>query len=355
MERKTLARPALLHIARLGFVLLSMFLGATIAVGYEGAWWNGSLLGALSAAAVVGLEIGLRDVSFRRFSHAMVGLLVGLTGASLITSIGFFRTKGLIEYQEARSIFELVIYLGLGFLGMMLALRANREEFSLLIPYVRFRQEGIRDQPLVIGTDVLGDGRLPRLLATGFLGGALHVPRFAIEELREQTESDSEVRAIRGQRGLECLEQLRQSPRVEVVIQETVGPAEQPADLKLIALARGLGARLLTVDAPLQRTARLQGLAVLNLEELNHALRPVLKPGDELEIVLVKDGKDAEQAVGYLPDGTMIVVNEGRKKIGTTQPIVVTGFTKTSAGRLVFAELKGSPRARPFEMPQTTG
>jgi len=355
MERKTLARPALMHVIRLGFVLVSMSLGASISAGYGHAWPTGSLLGALLAALFVGVELGLRDLSFRRFSHATVGLLVGLTGAWLISSIGFFRTKGLEEYQEARSTFELIIYLGLGFLGMMLALRANREEFSLLIPYVRFRQDGIRDQPSVIGMDVLLDGRLPKVCASGFLGGTFHLPREVIEELHEQAESGNEVRAERGRRGLDCLDQMRQSHRTELVVQEPLGPAEQTAEMKLVTLARGLGARILTTDANLQRTARLQGVIALNLEELSAALRPLLKAGDEVNIALIKEGKDAEQAVGFLPDGTMIVVNEGRKRMGTSQDVVVIGFTKTSAGRLVFAELKDSVRAKAFEVPRNGG
>jgi uncharacterized protein YacL len=357
MERKTLARPALMHVARLGFVLVSMFLGATITVGYGAPWWNGSLLGALFAGCVVAVELGLRDVSFRRFSHATTGLLVGLTGAWLVTNIGFFRAPGLAEYQEARSIFELVTFLGLGFLGMMLALRANREEFSLLIPYVRFRQDAARDQPVVAGTDLLVDGRLPKLYGTGFLSGTLHVPRFVIEELRELADAPHETRAERGRRGLECLEQMRLSARIELVVQEPAGASDQAPDLQLIALARDLGARLLTVDAGLQRAARLQGVTALNLEELWQALRPLWKPGDEVSLPLVKEGKDAGQAVGYLPDGTMIVVNDARAKIGSTQPVIISGFVKTAAGKLLFAELKGSARAKPFELhpsPATT-
>jgi uncharacterized protein YacL len=355
MERKTLARPALMHVIRLAFVLVSMSLGASISVGYGNAWATGSLWGAFLAALFVGIELGLRDLTFRRFSHATVGLLVGLTGAWLVSGIGFFRTKGLQEFQEARSTFELIIYLGLGFLGMMLALRANREEFSLLIPYVRFRQDGIRDQPSVIGVDVLVDGRLPKVCASGFLGGTFHVPREVIEELQEQAESENGLGAERGRRGLECLEQMRQSQRTELVIQEPIGPAEQTAEMKLITLARGIGARMVTIDANLQRTARLQGVMALNLEELAIALRPMLMAGDELNIMLTKEGKDADQAVGFLADGTMIVVNEARKKMGTSQDVVVIGFTKTSAGRLVFAELKDSPRAKSLELPGNNG
>ena len=355
MERKTLARPALLHVIRLGFGLISMSLGASISAGYGHPWGTGSLFGAMLAAVFVGVELGLRELSFRRFSHATVGLLVGLTGAWLITSIGFFRTKGLVDYQEARSIFELIIFLGLGFLGMMLALRANQEEFSLLIPYVRFRQEGIRDQPAVIGADILVDGRLPKVCATGLLGGIFHVPREVIEELQEQVDSGQELLAERGRRALDCLEQMRQSHRIELVVQEPIGPAEQTGELKLVSLARGLGARLLTVDANLHRTASLQGVPALNLEEMASALRPILKAGDEVSVTLIKEGKDPEQAVGFLPDGTMIVVNEARRAIGTTQEVVVIGFTKTNAGRLIFGEIKGTSRAQFYEVPRNGG
>jgi len=322
-----------------------MFLGATIAVGYERTWWSGSLGGALFGIAVGGLEIALKNFSFRGFSHATVGMLVGVLCAWIVTRIGIFQTKGLEDYQGARTIFELIVYMGLGFLGMMLALRSNKEEFSLLIPYVRFRQDSVRSYPMLVDANVLIDGRIPRICATGFLAGSLVVPRFVIDELHRMADADDDIRRERGRRGLECLQQMRTSPSLEVTIQEHADDEDAPVDTRLVSLARLLGARILTNDVNLGKVARLQGINSLNLNELAQALRPVVAPGDELRLSLIKEGKDPGQAVGYLPDGTMIVVNHAKSMIGTTQDVVVGGALQTSAGRLFFADLKGRESA----------
>jgi len=339
MERRAPGTPYVMHIARLGFVLLCMFMGGSIAVGYDRAWWLGSLGGAAFAGAWVLVEFSLRELSLRKFSHATIGLLVGLLGAWLITRIGFFRTKGLEGLEDAQSVFELMVFLGMGFLGLMLALRSNREEFSLLIPYVRLRQDSVREQPLVVSPDLLADGRITRLFGSGFLSGELVVPRFVLEELRRWEASEDRAEALRGKRGLECLEQMRSSSRVEVTVHEDPVAEESEMDGKLTTLARMLDARLLTNDASIAKMARLQKGPVLFLRDLEEAMRVTLREGDEVTVNLVKEGRDSGQAVGYLPDGTMIVVNRAKEQIGTEQPVVVTGAVKTGGGRLLFAEL----------------
>ncbi len=344
MERIAISSPTLMYISRLGFALVCMLTGISLALGQEPPkpWWHGSIIGVVFAGLVIGVEMLLRDLSFRRFSHATVGLLVGLLGAWLITQV--FKTKGLFGRSEIQTIFELMLYLGFGFMGMMLALRANKEEFSLLIPYVRFRQDSVSDQPLLVDTNAIIDGRIPKICATGFLNGSLVVPKFVIDELHKLADSKDDVRSARGKRGLESLNQMRQSPSLEITIHEDVPRDETMVDAQLVVLARMLGARLLTNDVNLGKVARVQGISVLNLNDLAKAMRPMVAPGDELSLSLTKEGKDPHQAVGYLPDGTMIVVNHAIEKIGTTQEVVVAGAVQTSAGRLIFAELKGSLR-----------
>lgn len=339
MERRVPGTPYMMHVARLGFVLLCMTMGGSISAGYEQPWWEGSMGGAFFAGFWVLIEFSLRELTLRKFSHATVGLLVGLLGAWLITRIGFFRTKGFESMEGVQSVFELMVFLGLGFLGMMLALRSNREEFSLLIPYVRLRQDSVREQQIVVAPEILSDGRIARLFGCGFLRGELVVPRFVIEELRLREASGTRSERLRGQRGLECLEQMKSSSRVTVTIHEDPLSEETELSAKLIAVARMWDARLFTNDADLAKMAKIQNVPILLLGDLIDALRPGLREGDEVTVQLVKEGRDPGQAVGYLPDGTMIVVKDGKTHIGTAKDVVVTGAVKTGAGRLVFAEL----------------
>jgi uncharacterized protein YacL len=340
MERRVPGTPYMMHIARLGFVLLCMFMGGAVSGGYDRPWWEGSMGGALFAGFWVLVEFSVRELTLRKFSHATIGLLVGLLGAWLITRIGFFRVKGLEGLSGAQSVFELMVFLGLGFLGMMLALRSNREEFSLLIPYVRLRQDSAREQQIVAAPEILADGRVSRLFGCGFLTGELVVPRFVLEELQHWEASEQRGEKVRGRRGLECLEQMKSSSRVTVTLHEDPVSEENELGAKLIAVARMWDARLFTNDADLAKVARIHNVHTLLLNDLLEALRLTLREGDEVTLQLVKEGKDPNQAVGYLPDGTMIVVNDGKKHIGTSQDVVVSGAVKTGAGRLVFAELK---------------
>lgn len=332
------------NVARAAFVMLTTLLGISIALGQgPNHGWIGGIAGLLFGLLILVVDLGLRNFSIRGFSSGTFGLLVGLLCAWLITRIGFFESGWAGEYELARDIFELCTYLALGFIGMMVALRSRRDEFSLVIPYVRFRQESVQDSPILVDSNIIIDGRVPRLCAAGFLSGPLVVPRFVLDEVQALADSGDSLRRDRGNRGLETLNQLQKSSSgVEVVIHEEDPANETTVDGKLTELARLLGARLLTNDSSLTKVARLQNVTVLNLNDLSQAMRPTVAPGDELELNLVKEGKDDHQGVGYLPDGTMIVVNQAVKHIGTTQAVVVAGSVQTSAGRLIFAELKDS-------------
>ncbi|MCB1088814.1 MAG: PIN/TRAM domain-containing protein [Verrucomicrobiae bacterium] len=339
MDLKHNQTPA--NVARAAFVLVATLIGISLAMGQDpNQGWIGALIGLFFGLLVVLLDLGLRNFSIRGFSSGTFGLLVGLLCAWLINNIGIFDAGWIQQYPIAADVSRLALYLGLGFIGMMLAIRSRKEEFSLVIPYVRFRQESVQDQPLLADANAIIDGRMPRLFATGFLSGALMVPRFVLDEIQTLADGRDDLRRSRGKRGLDCLGQLRKSPLLAVSIHEEEPRGETSTDGKLIAVARQLGARLLTNDANLAKVARLQGVTVLHMGELSQAMRPTVAPGDELDLSLVKEGKDNHQAVGYLPDGTMIVVNQAVGKIGTVQSVIVAGAVQTSAGRLIFAELK---------------
>ncbi len=335
---------ALLNVIRMFFLLLSSFIGVSVALGEapENWWWAGwfgAVCGLGFASLIIVLDIMLRGISIRSFSHGTFGLLIGLLCAWLVTRIGFFRAGWVEQFEVAGNIFNLCIFLGFGFIGVMLAIRSKREEFSLLIPYVRFRQDSLHDLPTLLDTNVIIDGRVHGICEAGFLGGSLVIPRFVLDELQKLADSSEELKRSRGKRGLDTLNRMQSDENLEIVINDELSGNGTSFDAKMVELADSLGARILTNDANLGKVARLKGVSVLSLNELAMALRPIVSPGDELELELVKEGKDDHQAVGYLPDGTMIVVNQGKRHIGSRVPVVVAGAVQTSAGRLIFAEL----------------
>jgi len=295
----------------------------------------GLLFGVLLGLVVVLIDRLLKGISLRAFSSATFGLLLGLIFASLLSGSQVLR----FQPETTQWTVRLVVYVIFAYFGMMLAMRSNRDEFSLIIPYVRFTRETLEHEPLVVDTSAIIDGRIAELCSTGFLSRALIVPRFVLTELQMLADSREPVKRERGRRGLDILNHLQRSKEVELTIHESES-SDDSVDDRLVRAAKVLQARLLTNDNSLCQVARLQQITALNLNDLTRALRPVVLAGDELELHLIKEGRDPHQAVGYLPDGTMIVINHARSLIGRTVKIVVTSTLQTAGGRLIFGELK---------------
>src|SRR3954452_1655440 len=314
----------------------------------------GGMTGAELGSALIGIAVGmvsgllivladrlLKGFSLRAFSSATFGLFLGLIFANLLTASDILR----FQPDTTQWIVRLIVYSTFGYLGMMLAMRSNRDEFSLIIPYVRFARETTQHEPLVVDTNIIIDGRIADLVATGFLSRALIVPRFVLGELQTLADSRDQIKRERGRRGLDILNELQSSRELDLTIHDTTGDADLSIDARLVRVAKLLQARLLTNDPALCQVARLQQVAALNLADLSRALRPRATAGDELELNLVKEGRESHQAVGYLPDGTMIVVNHARAQLGKVATVVVSSALQTGAGRLIFAELKESSAA----------
>ncbi len=310
----------------------------------------GLLGGIVFGLALVLVDRLLKGFSLRAFSSATLGLLLGLFFANLLISSEILRYQSEFTQWTAR----LVVYCAFGYLGTMLALRSNRDEFSLIIPYVRFARETMQHEPLIIDTNVIIDGRIADLCATGFLSRSLIVPRFVLDELQLLADSRDNIKRERGRRGLEILQQLQKVREIDLTIHDSGDDPDLPVDARLVRVAQVLGARLLTNDQPLCQVARLQQVPCLNLTDLARALRPVVVAGDELELNLIREGRDSHQAVGFLPDGTMIVVNHARPHLGRVATVVVSSALQTGGGRLVFTELKGNAKIRePLEAQAT--
>jgi uncharacterized protein YacL len=326
------------NLLRVLFVTFCGAIGGIVTVETQGNALPGILVGVVFALLMVLADRLLKGFSLRAFSSATFGLLLGLLFARLLMA------SDVLHYQKetVQWAAHLVVYCAFGYLGMMLAMRSNRDEFSLIIPYVRFARETTQREPLVVDTNVIIDGRIAELCATGFLSRALIVPRFVLGELQTLADSRDPIKRERGRRGLDILNQLQKSRELDLTIHETSGDADLSIDARLVRTAKLLQARLLTNDQALCQVARLQQVPALNLADLARALRPSAAAGDELELNLVKEGRESHQAVGYLPDGTMIVVNHARAYLGKVATVVVSSALQTGAGRLIFAEVKQS-------------
>lgn len=336
-----------IRLVRALFFAFSVFVGMAIAIGFGHDAWIGAVGGTVFMGLLLVLDMILAHFTLRDFSHATLGLAIGLCCAWLITRIGVFQLAyfqnqaDVLALQQLQNIVEVCIYGTLAFFGITFALRSDRDQFAFLIPYVRFRRDGSEGEPILLDTNIIIDGRLPAVFGTGFLSGAVVVPRFVLDEMQRLADSAEPAKAMRGRRGLEMMQKLRALRDMNVSINEGgPGAADTPVDTRLVTLARELNARLLTNDDNLAKVARLRGITVLSFHELAAALHPELNVGDELRLPLTKPGKDKHQAVGYLPDGTMIVVNNAAPRIGQTVDVVVSGTLPTTAGRLIFAEIK---------------
>ncbi len=328
------------------FLTLAVLLGAVIAEGFKLPVWQGTLVGLGAGFFFILIDALLAQFTFREFSNGTFGLLVGLFCAWLVTKIGIFDLpwfRSLEDAESVRSVVDICLYAVFGFLGITLALRSDRDQFSFIIPYVRFRRDASEGEPILVDSSVIIDGRLPRVFATGFLSGSFVIPRFVLDELQRLADSRDPLKSARGLRGLESVQRLQEASKLQFTIHEDNKHANDAVDTRLVTVARELSARLLTNDVNLGKVAQVRGVQVLNFNDLTQALQPELHVGDELELSLVKPGKDRHQAVGYLPDGAMIVVNHASQLMGETVPIVVSGTHQASAGRLIFAELRDRP------------
>ncbi len=330
---------------RILFILISMVVGYQLGAArmHLGQSWGliGLGIGAAVACLIVLLERSMGNVSLRGLSSAVFGLVLALIVSGFVTSAVDLIPD--LEITTASSI-KLALLLVLCYFGMIFAMR-GRDEFNLIIPYVKFDRQDQKDMPLILDTSAIIDGRILDVSQTHFVEGHFVVPRFVLKELQQVADSQDNLKRNRGRRGLDILNKMKKTPSLSLRIHEENFPEHGSVDEKLVKLAKILGARVITNDYNLNKVAEFQGISILNVNELANALRPVLLPGEMLEIRLVKEGKEPNQAIGYLDDGTMVVVDNGRRFLGSVQSIEVTSVLQTSAGRMIFA--KPGPEKHP--------
>jgi uncharacterized protein YacL len=293
-----------------------------------------SFIGLCIGVLVVLVDVLLKGFSLRGLSAATFGLGVGALVAYLLSTSPLFESADRDMVYLAR----LALFLVCTYLGTVIALR-GKDEFNLVIPYVRFVPHEVDVPLVVVDTSVLIDGRIAKICETGFLSSALVIPRFVLKELQTVADSQDPIKQARGRRGLEVLAELRAIKKIDIRIIESEVSRRDEVDAKLIFLATSMRAKLLTTDYNLAKMAEFQGVPWLNLNSLAKSLQPELMLGENIEVDLVKPGKEEGQAVGYLQDGSMVVVTGGRALMGRRANVEIVSVIPSAGGKMIFARV----------------
>ena len=304
----------------------------------------GLALGVLCAIGIIGLELKLRRVS----AHDMVGALVGgVTGL-----IGAYLVLGVVERLDlgAENFVHALLIVFLVYIGVVIGTHRG-EWFEPARIIAAFKDSSRLHQYKILDTSVIIDGRIADICETGFLEGTLVAPQFVLRELQQVADSSDSLKRNRGRRGLDVLQRIQKMPHMQVQIVETDFPEVREVDLKLIELARHMSGKIVTNDFNLNKVAQLRGVAVLNINELANSLKPVVLPGEVLRVFILKEGKEAGQGVAYLDDGTMVVVDQGKRALGKTIEVTVTSVLQTTAGKMIFCRWPEALSSAPVEDP----
>lgn len=323
-----------------GIVLLRLFFilvctAAAYTLGAGSGWsFVLALIGFFVSIFVVIFEAFGRNVSLKGLTSAIFGIILGLGLAWIFSaSLRFFNVPEVFASKVKLFVTLIFVYLGLT-LGIK-----GRSEFNLIIPYVTFKRQELKEELVIVDTSSIIDGRILDIVKTGFLEVKLLVPIFIINELRALADSTEHMKRQKGKRGIEILHSLKKELSIEVEIYEADIPGLGSVDEKLLKLAQSLHAKILTTDYNLNRIAQLHGVKVLNINDLANALKPTFIAGERMSIKLIKEGKEHNQAIGYLEDGTMVVVENAKWLIGRTVEVEVTSILQSPSGRIVFTKL----------------
>ena len=329
---------------RLAFIVLCAGIGWLLCYTiqqWDAYWLRAALIGTLIGTLVVLVDVLLKGFSLRGLSAITFGLAVGMLISFLISVSPLFEYASINDPQTVY-LFRLALFLVCSYLGTVIALR-GKDEFNLVIPYVRFVPHGVDVPLVVVDTSALIDGRVAKICAAGFINAALVIPRFVLDELQRVADSPDPLRQARGRRGLDALNDLRRIKNLDLRVHESDVSRRQDVDAKLVFLAQSLRAKLLTTDYNLAKMAEFHGVQWLNLNHLALALRQEVMIGDTIEVDLVKPGKEEGQAVGFMEDGSMVVVGAGRSHVGHQVSVEVTSVLPSAGGKMIFARFVDGP------------
>jgi len=289
------------------------------------------------ACMAIGVDVLIPRKRIETITAVYFGILIGL----FLTYIANIALTPLVPMAYQTPI-QLLLAMVLCYTCVSVLIQ-TKDDFRFIIPYVEFSKEVRGVKPYILDTSVVIDGRIADVVEAGILDNQLIMPRFVLGELQNIADSNDKLRRSRGRRGLDILNRLRTNPNIELNIHDREHPemASQPVDMKLVLLARRLEGKLVTGDYNLNKVARIHNVDVLNLNDLANALKPVYLPGENFDVRIVKEGEESGQGIGYLDDGTMIVVEGASAHINETVKVSVTSVLQTSAGRMIFGRFDG--------------
>lgn len=322
-----------------------VFLAVATASGYfmfAGAFAGREIMGAgiglCAGFLAIVLELAVSRVPVRAITGAITGLAAGTLLATLVT----LPVKGFPVSEITSGGIIFLVYIVLGYFGLVFGARKGNEfKYSKFVKVFKTGEE--EEYVKLLDTSVIIDGRIADICETGFLDGVFMIPQFILQELQHIADSSDPLKRARGRRGLDVLHRIQKMAGLNVRVVEDDFPHIKEVDSKLVALGKLKNAKVITNDFNLNKVAELQGVAVLNINELSNAVKPVVLPGESMRVFVLKEGKEFGQGVGYLDDGTMIVVENGRKLIGKNADVTVTSVLQTTAGRMIFTKLGGEP------------
>ncbi|MFH1208724.1 MAG: TRAM domain-containing protein [Candidatus Omnitrophota bacterium] len=296
--------------------------------------WISAAIGGLVGILIVSIDIFFKQYTVRNILAVILGLALGL-----LTHRLFMMVVAYAHFtSEVTRNFGIATAIIFSYLGIITVLR-GQDEFSLMIPFVQLDSKGPGEEMILLDTSVIIDGRIADIANTHFLSSKLILPRFVLKELQLIADSSDPLKRARGRRGLDVLNAIQSNPNITVKIHELDFQEFNTVDAKLVKMGQVLQAKVFTNDYNLNKVAELQGVKVLNINDLANALKPVVMPGEEMEIKILKEGKEHEQGVAYLDDGTMVVVDNGKRRLGHTVKVTITSVLQTQAGRMIFAKL----------------
>jgi uncharacterized protein YacL len=294
-------------------------------------------LGAAVGLLIIAFEMRVRKASLKTLIGAAVGSILGITGAFLIGVLISIQKEAAVT-AEMQTFLTISLAFFMGYVGLMVG-AAKGDYLDLSALGGIFSDKNVKRDYKILDTSVIIDGRIADVAETGFLGGTLIIPNFILTELQQVADSPDSSKRQRGRRGLDMLQRLRNNSKLDIQIVETDFPAVKEVDLKLIELGKQLEAVIVTNDFNLNKVSQLRGVEVLNINELANALKPVVLPGEAMRVFVLKEGKEYNQGVAYLDDGTMVVIDNARRLIGKTADIAVTSVLQTTAGKMIFGRL----------------
>jgi len=325
-------------VFRIAFLAITTVTGYYIFTGTEPFIGNEPLaagLGLLIGVLAIGLEVAVRKAPVRALTGAILGMAIGILLASLVV----IPLKGLPISVAVMGGVRFLAFAVLGYFGLVFGSRKGNEfDINRLVKVFKVKEE--EQFVKLLDTSVIIDGRIADICETGFLEGVFLIPQFILHELQHIADSSDPLKRARGRRGLDILHRIQKMPGLDVRIVEEDYPKIKEVDAKLVAMAKDKGGKVITNDFNLNKVAELQGVSVLNINDLSNAVKPVVLPGEAMRVFVLKEGKEFGQGVGYLDDGTMIVVENGRKQIGKTVDVAVTSVLQTTAGRMIFTRLR---------------